>query len=264
LCAAALGGALTGCASTIDLFEHKDEGGILAKPSTIFHTPDWAKPTAGTNTVSLGPSGPVALEDLVGADGRCAPAVAAAAETAQAAQPAPAPAPAPTPEVKPEPVPAAAAPPPPDRAVGSLAGDLAGPPMPAGPPPVPRQKKTKPMPVVAVAAPEPPPAGLQADGPQVVGGIALGMTECDAVRRGGLPSNVSIGAGDKGERKVVLTYLTGNRPGIYTFVAGRLKEVDRAPEPPAPPPTAKKKIKKKIVKKKPPKSASNAERSYVQ
>ena len=58
------------------------------------------------------------------------------------------------------------------------------------------------------------------------GGIALGMTECQAVRRAGTPSNVAIGAGDRGERKVVLTYLSGPWPGIYTFRDGRLKEID--------------------------------------
>ena len=103
---------------------------------------------------------------------------------------------------------------------------------------------------------------MEMGSPQVVGGIALGMSECDAVRRAGQPNNVSIGAGDKGERKVVLTYLTGTRPGIYTFDAGRLKVIDRAPEPPAPPPKA---TKKKIVKKKPAKSVQlNYERPYVQ
>jgi len=64
-----------------------------------------------------------------------------------------------------------------------------------------------------------------------VGGIALGMTECEAVRRAGQPNNVSVGADETGERKVVLTYLTGQAPGVYTFAAGRLKVVERAPEP---------------------------------
>jgi hypothetical protein len=63
----------------------------------------------------------------------------------------------------------------------------------------------------------------------VLGGIALGMTECDAVRRAGQPSNVSISAGDKGARKVVITYLGGAWPGIYTFDSGRLQEIDAAP-----------------------------------
>jgi hypothetical protein len=81
--------------------------------------------------------------------------------------------------------------PPADRPVGSVAGDLAGAPMPAG----------------TSAAPDP-------GTPPVLGGIALGMTECQAVRRAGTPSNVSINGGDKGERNVVLTYLGGTWPGI--------------------------------------------------
>ena len=65
-------------------------------------------------------------------------------------------------------------------------------------------------------------------------------------QRAGTPSNVAISAGEKGERKVVLTYLSGPRPGIYTFSAGRLNVVERAPEQPkAAKPTAKKTQKKK-------------------
>jgi hypothetical protein len=251
---------LASCAGTIDAFEDKKASGgsLVANPLTSFAKPDWAKSIGTKNTVSLGPSGPVALEDLVGADGRCAPAVAPAAEIAQAAQPAAA-------DPAPQSAPAEAPPPPPpaDRPVGSFAGDLAGPPMPAGPPPalkpMPEPKRTK---VAAVAAPPAPAPGMEIGSPQVVGGISLGMSECDAVRRAGQPNNVSIGAGEKGERKVVLTYLTGTRPGIYTFDSGRLKVIDRAPEPPAPPPKAPK---KKIVKKKPANSAQlDYERPYVQ
>lgn len=93
----------------------------------------------------------------------------------------------------------------------------------------------------------------------VLGGIGLGMTECDAVRRGGQPSNVAISAGQGGERKVVLTYLAGPWPGIYTFSAGRLKEVEAAPMPDKPKATPKKKAPKKKAK-----TASGAEPMYVQ
>jgi hypothetical protein len=79
--------------------------------------------------------------------------------------------------------------------------------------------------------------------PQVAGGIALGMTEC--WRSGGLPTNVAISAGDKGERRAVLTFLSGPWPGIYTFADGRLKVIDRAPEQPKPAAPAKKTPKKK-------------------
>ena len=71
--------------------------------------------------------------------------------------------------------------------------------------------------------------------PAVVGGVGLGMTECDVVRRAGQPGSVQIGANPEGERTAVLTYLGGNWPGIYHFESGRLKIIDRAPEPPPAP-----------------------------
>ena len=77
------------------------------------------------------------------------------------------------------------------------------------------------------------------------GGIALGMTECQTVQRAGAPSNVAISAGEKGERKVVLTYLSGPWPGIYTFASGRLNVVERAPEQPKPAKAAPQKTPKK-------------------
>ncbi|HWP26446.1 MAG TPA: hypothetical protein VNL39_08905 [Xanthobacteraceae bacterium] len=67
-----------------------------------------------------------------------------------------------------------------------------------------------------------------------VGGIALGMTECDVVKRAGSPEKVLIGTNERGERTVTLTYTGNMRPGIYTFTAGRLVSIERAPEPPAP------------------------------
>ena len=99
------------------------------------------------------------------------------------------------------------------------------------------------MPAATKASADP---GLQrlepaTSGPVVSGGIALGMTECQAVQRAGSPNNVAIGAGEKGERKVVLTYLSGPWPGIYTFNDGRLKDIERAPEQPKPAKAAPKK-----------------------
>ena len=89
------------------------------------------------------------------------------------------------------------------------------------------------------------------------------MSECDVVRRAGLPGNISIGTGDRGERKVVLTYLTGTWPGIYTFDGGRLKIVERAPEPP---PSAKPPVKKQKAKTpaKPKTATQETVRPYVQ
>jgi len=213
VCAVALAAAVAGCSNKAQVFQDQNDGGWFSKPLDVFAKPDWARPTAGAKTYDLGPQGPVGPDDLVGADGRCA---IAAPETAQAAAP---------------PV-AAASEPPADRPVGSVAGDLAGPPMPAAP--------------LAVANPA---AGLQGGpppgGPQVMGGIALGMTECQAVQRAGSPGNITMGAGEKGERTVTLTYLTGTWPGIYRFADGRLREIERVAAPPEP---AKKNAKNPVKK----------------
>jgi len=221
-CIAALTAA--GC----KMFEGQNDGGWFSKPVELLAKPDWARPTASRG-INLGPQGPVGAEDMVSADGRCAAPAAAPAQSAEAP-------------------PAATEPPAPaDRAVGSVAGDLAGGPMPPANP-----------------ASVTPNSGLQrlepaSEPPPVAGGIALGMTECQTVQRAGTPSNVAISAGEKGERKVVLTYLGGPWPGIYTFTSGRLKVVERAPEQPKPVKAAPKKTPKK-----PPKTASREfQRDYV-
>jgi hypothetical protein len=71
--------------------------------------------------------------------------------------------------------------------------------------------------------------------PLIQGGIALEMTECQVARRLGRADRVEMGANERNERAVTLTYLQGERPGIYRFVAGRLVSMERAPEPPPPP-----------------------------
>ncbi len=75
----------------------------------------------------------------------------------------------------------------------------------------------------------------QAQTPAPPRGIALNMTECDVVRVAGVTDKVEITANERGQRTVVLTYVTGARPGIYRFVAGRLVTIERGPEPPPPP-----------------------------
>jgi len=212
-CATAL--AVCGCKNSAEILQDQNDGGWFSKPAAIFAKPDWARPV--TSGVNLGPQGPVGAEDMVSADGRCA---VPAAATAQAAEPSPA---------TTEPAPSA------DHAVGTVAGSQT------------------PAAVPAAAAPN---SGLQrlepaAGPPPVAGGIALGMTECQAVQRAGTPNNVAISADQKGERKVVITYLSGPWPGIYTFAGGRLSVVERAPEQPKP--AAPKKTPKK---KTPPKTAS--------
>ncbi len=61
------------------------------------------------------------------------------------------------------------------------------------------------------------------------GNVALGHTECDVVRGVGAPDNVSLSS-NGGERVAVLTYAKGPRAGIYTFRAGRLSSIEKAPE----------------------------------
>lgn len=172
-----------GCSGMADTF--KSDAGWFSKPITSVLSREDGSGSQVSKNFTLSPSGPVGPEELVNADGSCAPP---APETPAPASPA---------------APAAAQA---DRPVGSMAGDLAGAPMPASPSPA------------------------SDASPPVLGGIALGMTECQAARRAGTPSNVAIGVGDNNQRKVVLTYLGGTWPGVYTFVAGRLKVVDELPE----------------------------------
>lgn len=200
-CVATLAAVTAGCSAATDAF--KSDAGWFSKPIEVFRS-DGSQAVTNKN-FELAPRGPVAAEDLVGADGRCSAPVSA--EAPQAAAPAA------------------------DRPVGSVAGDLAGAPM------------------------APSPAGFDPGMPLVSGGIALGMTECDAVRRAGTPSNVSIGVGDGNERRVVLTYLEGTWPGIYTFASGRLKEISAAPAQPKPAKPAPKKKPAVAAKPRAPQSA---------
>ena len=76
--------------------------------------------------------------------------------------------------------------------------------------------------------------------PAVPAAIALEMSECDVVKRAGIAEKVDIGTNERRERSVTLTYINGQRPGIYSFTAGRLTSLERAPEPVAPPKPARK------------------------
>ena len=76
------------------------------------------------------------------------------------------------------------------------------------------------------------------------GGMALQLTECDVVRRAGAPEQIQIGADERGDRSVVITYIRGPRPGIYRFAAGRLASIERAPEAPGAKAAPKAKAKK--------------------
>jgi hypothetical protein len=69
--------------------------------------------------------------------------------------------------------------------------------------------------------------------PPVLGGIALQMTECDVVRRAGPVEKIDLGANERGERALTLTYLRGPWPGVYRFAGGRLVSIEGAPSAPA-------------------------------
>lgn len=147
------------------------------------------------DTVSVAP---VTAADLIGPDGRCAfdaaPMMPAGAPPAQAAD-APPPAGAP---INPRS----------NQALYFTAGPESG--------------------RVAAA----PPGGLP---PEVRGGprgISLAMTECQVVSVAGYTERVEISGGERGERVVTLTYLSGERPGIYRFRGGRLVSMERVAEPP--------------------------------
>src|SRR6185295_13455401 len=71
--------------------------------------------------------------------------------------------------------------------------------------------------------------------PEVRGGprgISLAMTECQVVSVAGYTDRVEVSANERGERLVTLTYLSGDRLGIYRFRGGRLVLMERVAEPP--------------------------------
>ena len=62
------------------------------------------------------------------------------------------------------------------------------------------------------------------------GAVALQMTECAVVRALGAPEKVEIGANERGERTARLLYNRGDRPGLYSFTAGHLTQIERVAE----------------------------------
>ena len=65
--------------------------------------------------------------------------------------------------------------------------------------------------------------------PPTTGTVALGHTECDVVRGIGSPGSVNLSNNERGDRVAVISYLQGQRAGIYTFTGGRLTSIERAP-----------------------------------
>jgi hypothetical protein len=71
-------------------------------------------------------------------------------------------------------------------------------------------------------------------------GVRLDMTECEVVRALGQPQSIDVTSqGGWDQRRIVMTYKAGQRPGIYEFTGGRLTGIERVEEPP-PPAVAKK------------------------
>ena len=74
---------------------------------------------------------------------------------------------------------------------------------------------------------------------QVSTAVALQMPECTVVHRLGAPERVDIATNQRGERSVKLLYSRGDRPGLYSFTAGRLVQIERVAEPEPPKPQKK-------------------------
>jgi hypothetical protein len=77
--------------------------------------------------------------------------------------------------------------------------------------------------------------------PAMAGPVGLEMTECEVVAAVGPPRSVNIASDEGGTRKVTMIFMGNERAGTYEFIGGRLKSLERGPEPPAPPPQPKKK-----------------------
>jgi len=62
-------------------------------------------------------------------------------------------------------------------------------------------------------------------------GVSLDMSECEVVRALGQPQAVDFTSQSGDQRRVVMTYKTGERAGSYEFVGGRLAAIERGDEP---------------------------------
>jgi hypothetical protein len=60
-------------------------------------------------------------------------------------------------------------------------------------------------------------------------GVGLFMTECQVVQVLGAPQAVNIARTPRGDREVTMTFLTTDQAGLYRFISGRLKSIERAP-----------------------------------
>jgi hypothetical protein len=103
-------------------------------------------------------------------------------------------------------------------------------------------------PAMAPVAPSEASPDAAAAPPPIARGVGLDMTECEVVTASGVPQSVNIGTNERGERTVIMTYMTSERSGTYRFVSGRLVSLERGPEVPA---QAQKKPTKKQAKQSP-------------
>jgi hypothetical protein len=62
--------------------------------------------------------------------------------------------------------------------------------------------------------------------------VGVGMTECEVVNALGPTEAIDIGANERGQRSVVLTYQSGAHAGIYRFTSGLLASIEQLPEAP--------------------------------
>ena len=198
--AAALAVALAGCSGDFNTLNLNPFSGGVERGAdyNYFYRAD-----------SRGP-GRVTSADLVGPDGRCAfEAAPAAPYPATSSYPAAAPAApaAPQPEATAEPINPRS-----NQALYFTAGPQANPQQPGN------------LPSTGALPPE-----VRGG---VVRGVSLEMTECQVVQVLGHTDRVEIGA-EGSRRSVLLTYLSGERPGIYHFTDGRLVSMERVevPEP---------------------------------
>jgi hypothetical protein len=112
---------------------------------------------------------------------------------------------------------------------------------PAAPPPMIPATGSNPAADPALASAQP------AAGPSR--GVGLDMTECEVVSAiGAQPQTVDVGANERGERNVIMTFAGTDRAGTYRFVGGRLVSLERGPEPPPPVEQPKKTAKKQKPK----------------
>ena len=81
--------------------------------------------------------------------------------------------------------------------------------------------------------------------------VALQMTECEVVAAMGRPGDIQVSANERGDRAVMMSYMTPERP-VYRFVSGRLATIEGTPAPPPEPVKKKKPAPKKPVAKRQP------------